>query len=70
MTNRLGKAAARRLACWRCGSEFSCGLDETCWCAEEPARLATPRGGQDCLCRDCLRKMAAEGAPGMGNKQK
>jgi hypothetical protein len=33
-----------------------------CWCAEETARLPMPVEGEDCLCRDCLRKAAALGA--------
>ncbi|WP_369721024.1 MULTISPECIES: hypothetical protein [unclassified Bradyrhizobium] len=50
----------RRLACSRCGTEFSCDRSGTCWCAEEPARLPMPVKGEDCLCRECLRKSAAE----------
>jgi len=49
---------ARRLACYRCGAEFGCDLSGTCWCAEEVARLPMPVKGEDCLCRDCLRKTA------------
>jgi hypothetical protein len=60
MTNRLGNQAPRRLACSACGVEFSCGLSGSCWCAEETARLAMPVAGEDCLCRDCLRKLAAQ----------
>ncbi|HXB79244.1 MAG TPA: cysteine-rich CWC family protein [Bradyrhizobium sp.] len=59
MTNRLEMPSARRLACPMCGTEFACSLDGSCWCAEESARLPKPVDGQDCLCRDCLRKMAA-----------
>jgi hypothetical protein len=29
-----------------------------CWCAEETARLPMPVDGEDCLCRECLRKAA------------
>jgi hypothetical protein len=49
---------ARRLACSRCGAEFGCDLSGTCWCAEETTRLPMPTAGEDCLCRDCLRKAA------------
>ena len=51
---------SRRLACAGCGVEFSCALSGECWCAEETVRLPMPADGGDCLCRDCLRKMAAE----------
>ncbi|MCK1719356.1 cysteine-rich CWC family protein [Bradyrhizobium sp. 141] len=50
----------RRLACSRCGTEFACDLSGTCWCAEETAKLPMPVKGEDCLCRECLRKAAAE----------
>jgi hypothetical protein len=63
MTNRLEIPAWRRLACSRCGTEFTCGLSGSCWCAEETARLPMPADtAEDCLCRDCLRKAAAENA--------
>jgi hypothetical protein len=58
MTDRSGNPLPRRLACSRCGTEFTCGLDESCWCAEETARLPMPDDGEDCLCRQCLRKAA------------
>jgi hypothetical protein len=51
---------SRRLACAGCGVEFSCSLSGPCWCAEETVRLPMPADGGDCLCRECLRKMAAE----------
>jgi hypothetical protein len=76
MTNRLGNPlqgprgeslesegfgpAARRLACSGCGTEFSCDLSGQCWCAAEAAVLPMPVAGEDCLCRDCLRKAAAD----------
>ncbi|WP_456744514.1 cysteine-rich CWC family protein [Bradyrhizobium sp. USDA 4354] len=53
-------AFARRLTCSRCGSEFGCDPSGNCWCAEETARLPMPIEGEDCLCRECLRKAAAE----------
>jgi hypothetical protein len=62
-TNGLEMPDSRRLACPRCGTEFTCSLAGPCWCAEETARLPMPVDGEDCLCRDCLRK-AAEAGPG------
>jgi hypothetical protein len=58
MTNRLENPAARLLACSRCGTEFTCNLAGPCWCADETARFPMPDAGEDCLCRDCLRKAA------------
>ncbi|MDP1584384.1 MAG: hypothetical protein Q8M18_13265 [Bradyrhizobium sp.] len=62
MTNRPEPPAptSRRLACAGCGTEFSCSLSGPCWCSEEAARLPMPSDGGDCLCRDCLRKAAAQ----------
>ncbi|MGA2289185.1 cysteine-rich CWC family protein [Bradyrhizobium sp.] len=57
MTNWL-ENSSRRLICSRCGTEFTCGRSGQCWCAEETALLPTPVKGDDCLCRDCLRKLA------------
>jgi hypothetical protein len=62
MKNRLENASTRRLACSGCGTEFTCGLSGACWCAEETARLPMPADGSDCLCRDCLRKVAQQAA--------
>jgi hypothetical protein len=59
-THGLKMPDSRRLACSRCGTEFTCSLGGPCWCAEETARLPMPVDGEDCLCRDCLRKAAAE----------
>jgi hypothetical protein len=50
----------RLFACSACGTEFACGLSGTCWCAEETVRLPMPVASEDCLCRDCLRKLAAD----------
>jgi hypothetical protein len=58
MTNRLEIPAARRLACSGCGAEFACNPAGPCWCADESFRLPMPSDGGDCLCPDCLRKMA------------
>ncbi|WP_225148085.1 MULTISPECIES: hypothetical protein [unclassified Bradyrhizobium] len=57
-------ALARRLTCSRCRSEFGCDLSGTCWCAEETAKLPMPLEGEDCLCRECLRKAAARSPDG------
>jgi hypothetical protein len=64
MTNRLESVGARRLACSRCGTEFACNPGGACWCAQETVRLQMPLEDEDCLCRDCLRKMAAEDRSG------
>jgi hypothetical protein len=58
MNNWLGTKPSRRLACPRCGVEFTCSGDDACWCMEENATLPMPVTGEDCLCRDCLRKAA------------
>jgi len=58
MTNRKEYSSARRLACSRCGTEFSCNPEGRCWCKEETVSLPMPVAGEDCLCRDCLRKLA------------
>jgi hypothetical protein len=61
---RLENAGPRRLACSRCGTAFTCNVAGPCWCAEETAMLPMPVDGADCLCRDCLRKAAAQPAAG------
>lgn len=66
MTNALQNSipTLRRLACAGCGTEFSCSLSGPCWCSEETARLPMPSSeGSDCLCRECLRKMAERISP-------
>ena len=60
MTNPLELQEPRRIACSACGTELTCSLSGTCWCAEETARLPMPVASEDCLCRDCLRKKADE----------
>jgi hypothetical protein len=63
MTNPLFGPLPRRIACSRCGTEFTCSLAGPCWCAEETVRLPMAiDAGEDCLCRECLRKMAAANA--------
>jgi hypothetical protein len=52
----------RQFDCADCGTEFTCSLSGPCWCAEETARLPMPVSGEDCLCRECLRKMAVASA--------
>jgi len=47
------------VTCARCGAAFDCGLGGQCWCAAEPTRLPLPNAADaDCLCRNCLRKVA------------
>ncbi|MGA2994754.1 cysteine-rich CWC family protein [Bradyrhizobium sp.] len=60
MTNRLEIQPVRRVICSGCGTEFACALSGPCWCAEEDVRLPMPLDGGDCLCRECLRKAAAQ----------
>jgi len=63
MTDPTEGLSSRRLACSACGTVFDCGgLGHACWCMEESARLPMPREGEDCLCRDCLRKAAVHAA--------
>jgi len=62
MTNRLENAPMRRLACAACGAEFNCSLSGPCWCSEEAFRLPMPTDGVDCLCPNCLRKLAEQRA--------
>jgi hypothetical protein len=59
MTNRLEIEPSRRVVCSQCGTEFTCALSGPCWCADEDVRLPMPLDGEDCLCRECLRKAAA-----------
>jgi hypothetical protein len=60
MTNRTESLAFRRLACSRCAAEFDCDPQGSCWCKDETLRLPMPVAGEDCLCRDCLRKAAEQ----------
>jgi hypothetical protein len=58
MTNRSEIAPFRRLACSRCGTDFACNPGGACWCKDESVRLPMPVDGEDCVCRECLRKAA------------
>jgi hypothetical protein len=62
MTNLLENQPTRRLACAGCGTEFNCSLSGPCWCSDEAFRLPMPTDGDDCLCPDCLRKLAEQRA--------
>lgn len=72
VTNRLANAAARQLTCESCGTEFSCDPGGSCWCFDETVRLPLPKPlsktGQtrfkDCLCINCLKRLAGEPEPG------
>jgi hypothetical protein len=60
MTDRLESQPPRRLACARCGAEFSCSLSGPCWCSDEAFRVPMPTDDGDCLCPQCLRKLATQ----------
>jgi hypothetical protein len=62
MTNRPESQPTRRLACEACGTEFGCNLSGPCWCNDEAFRMPMPVDGGDCLCPDCLRKLAKQRA--------
>lgn len=50
-----------RGSCPECGAPVRCGVAEGkghCWCFNEPPVLVA-RSGDQCLCRDCLRKAIA-----------
>jgi hypothetical protein len=49
--------------------EFACNPGGDCWCATETARLPMPVEGEDCLCRDCLRKAAETQSVGSTSSQ-
>jgi hypothetical protein len=51
---------SRRIVCSGCGAEFTCGLSDSCWCADESFRMPMPVDASDCLCPDCLRQAARE----------
>jgi hypothetical protein len=61
MTNRMEQLpSSRRLACASCGAEFGCNPSGPCWCSDEAFRMPMPVDGSDCLCPDCLRKLAEQ----------
>ncbi|MGJ5178654.1 cysteine-rich CWC family protein [Bradyrhizobium oligotrophicum] len=64
VTNRLANVTARQLVCESCGTEFSCDPGGACWCFDETARLPLPKAAQsafkDCLCVNCLKRLAGE----------
>nr|WP_082747706.1 cysteine-rich CWC family protein [Bradyrhizobium macuxiense] len=62
MTSPSEKPSPRRLACAKCGVEFSCTPEGPCWCSDESFRLPMPTDGGDCLCPACLRKLAEQHA--------
>ncbi len=51
----------RQIACQQCGMTFTC-TPGACWCDDVPVRLPIPASG-DCLCPDCLGRIAAEAPP-------
>ncbi|HLZ02606.1 MAG TPA: hypothetical protein VKR55_10710 [Bradyrhizobium sp.] len=53
----------RNLTCSRCGAAFACNPLGACWCKDETVRLPMPVEGEDCLCRECLRKAAEQASP-------
>ena len=57
MTDRTETSAFRRLACSRCGAEFECNPGGDAG-VRMRFRLPMPVAGEDCLCRECLRKAA------------
>jgi len=64
VTNCLD-SAKRQLVCAACGTEFSCDPTGACWCMDESVRLPMPTlqqadTNQDCLCRDCLHRLAKQ----------
>jgi hypothetical protein len=62
MTDGPESLPSRRLACEACGTEFGCNLSGPCWCNDEAFRMPMPVDGGDCLCPDCLRKLAEQRA--------
>ncbi len=66
------EARERRMTCERCGAAFGCTPEGTCWCAEEAVSLPLPKPGtsrfSDCLCRACLRAVAADARKGEASR--
>jgi hypothetical protein len=70
---KIGKALSdtlsRERVCESCGKEFSCGASlRGCWCGEinlsDASRSELQRLYKDCLCRECLEKLAAKESTG------
>jgi len=62
--DRISQALKRERVCEGCGNEFSCGASlRGCWCSEieltDETRASLKFRYTDCLCRDCLEKVAA-----------
>ena len=45
--------------CPKCGKEFECTADESCWCNKYSldSKLSGSLNYDDCLCEDCLKEM-------------
>ena len=67
LTVLMSSGLARDLVCESCGNQFTCGASLSgCWCSEikldDEARAKIKSRYQDCLCRDCLERFAAQAA--------
>ncbi|MFK7932398.1 MAG: DUF5522 domain-containing protein [Saprospiraceae bacterium] len=40
--------------CTNCQTQFSCSVNESCWCSAYPP-LLSPSAATSCLCPDCLK---------------
>jgi len=63
LTVLMSSGLSRDLVCESCGNNFSCGASLSgCWCSEiklsEEARAELKRRYRDCLCRECLERIA------------
>ena len=55
---------SRELVCESCGNNFTCGASLSgCWCGQiklsDAARSELKSRYRDCVCRDCLERLAA-----------
>jgi hypothetical protein len=66
MTNPQEIFNSRQFACPACGASFICNSAGPCWCFDEEVRLPMPAEGADCLCANCLRKLAETQAASRG----
>ena len=69
INDALSQALSRQKRCESCGQEFSCGASVFgCWCSEieltDETRAELKQRYRDCLCRDCLEKLAVPLAEG------